>query len=133
MGYRSDITVLMYAGTPEEQVMVNEWVKGQLAKWGADNALYINNFTFTHRMVRFDAESWKWYDSYPEVQWLEKLFEDYVDTFIANDLSDSEDPRNNSTYAIEYARVGEEYEDIETWARGEQQGRLYVSRQIMVD
>ena len=130
MGYRSDITVLMYAGTPEEQVMVNEWVKGQLAKRGGD---LMHNFTFMHRMVRFDAESWKWYDSYPEVQWLEKLFEDYVDTFIANDLSDSEDPRNNSTYAIEYARVGEEYEDIETWARGEQQGRLYVSRQIMVD
>jgi len=112
---------------------VNEWVKGQLAKRGADDDLYMNNFTFMHRMVRFDAEQWKWYDSYEPVQWLEKLFEDYVDTFIANDLSDSEDPRNNSTYAIEYARVGEEYEDIETWARGEQQGRLYVSRQIMVD
>ena len=130
MGYRSDITVLMYANTPEEQVMVNEWVKGQLAKRGDD---LIDKFTFMHRMVRFDAESWKWYDSFPEVQWLEKLFEDYVDTFIANDLSDSEDPRNNSTYAIEYARVGENYEDIETWDKGESQGRLYVSRQIMVD
>ena len=128
MGYRSDVTVLMYAGTPEERVMVNEWVKGQLAKRGADDTLYTNNFTFMHRMVRFDAEQWKWYDSDEEVQWLEKLFEDYIDTFIAN-----EDPRNNSTYAIEYARVGEEYEDIETWAKGEQQGRLYVSRQIMVD
>jgi hypothetical protein len=133
MGYRSDVTVIMYANTPEEQVMVNEWVKGQLAKRGADDTLYRNNFTFMHGMVRFDAEQWKWYESYPEVQWLEKLFEDYVNTFIANDLSDSEDPRNNSTYAIEYVRVGEEYEDIETWARGEQQGRLYVSRQIMVD
>ena len=77
MGYRSDITVLMYAGTPEEQVMVNEWVKGQLAKRGADDDLH-KNFTFMHRMVRFDAESWKWYDSFPEVQWLEKLFEDCV-------------------------------------------------------
>lgn len=132
MGYRSDITVLMYAGTPEEQVMVNEWVKGQLAKRGANDDLH-NNFHFMHRMVRFDAEQWKWYGSYPEVQWLEKLFEDYVDTFIANDLSDSEDPRNNSTYAIEFARVGEDYEDIETWTKGEAQGRLYVSRQIMVD
>lgn len=129
MGYRSDITVLMYAGTPEEQVMVNEWVKGQLAKRGADSDLH-ENFHFMHSMVRFDAESWKWYESYPEVQWLEKLFEDYVDTFIT---ADSEDPRNNSTYAIEFARVGEEYEDIETWYKGAVQGRLYVSRQIMVD
>ena len=131
MGYRSDVTVLMYAGTPEEQVIVNEWVKAQLAKRGGD---LMHNFTFMHRMVRFDAENWKWYDSYPEVQWLEKLFEDYVDIFCSTLKNPTVETLNKErTYAIEYVRVGEEYEDIESWDKGESQGRLYVSRQIMVD
>jgi len=133
MGYRSDVTVLMYAGTPEEQVMVNEWVKGQLAKRGADSDLH-ENFDFMHRMVRFDAEQWKWYDSYEPVQWLEKLFEDYVDIFCSTLKNPTVETLNDErTYAIEYVRVGENYEDIETWDKGESQGRLYVSRQIMVD
>ena len=131
MGYRSDVTVIMYARTPEEQVMVNEWVKGQLAKRGDD---LIDKFTFMHRMVRFDAEQWKWYDSDEEVQWLEKLFEDYVDIFCSTLKNPTVETLNKErTYAIEYVRVGEEYEDIESWDKGESQGRLYVSRQIMVD
>lgn len=129
MGYRSDVTVIMYAGTPEEQVMVNEWVKGQLAKRDAADTMH-KDFHFMERMVRFEVEDWKWYDSYEEVQWLEKLFEDYADTFIT---ADTENPRDNSTYAIEFARVGEDYQDIESWSRGAAQDRLYVSRAIRVD
>ena len=133
MGYRSDVIVLMYAGTPEEQVMVNEWVKVQLAKRGADDNLH-KNFHFMQGMVRFDADSWKWYGSYEEIQWLDKLFEDYVEAFCSIlDNPTVKTLNDERTYAIEFARVGEDYEDIETWARGAAQGRLYVARSIMVD
>ena len=133
MGYRSDITVLMYAGTPEEQVMVNEWVKVQLAKRGADDELH-KYFTFMHRMVRFDVEHWKWYEGYNEVDWLNKLFSDYVETFCSTlDNPTVETLNQERTYAIEFARVGENYDDIETWEKGECQGRLYINRSICVD
>ena len=127
MGYRSDVTVIMYADTKEEQVMVNEWVKGQLAKRGDDVE---DSFNFRPDMVRFDAESWKWYDSYEEIQWLEKLFADYVETFCS---TLGETLRDERTYAIEYCRVGENYEDIVTWSAGTSEGRLHVARSIIVD
>lgn len=121
MGYRSDVTVIMYADTKEEQLMVNEWVKMQLAKHSED---WGDNFHFLPNMVRFDAENWKWYDSYEEIQWLEKLFADYKEAFCGN---------SDATYAIEFARVGEDYADIEVWDAGASEGRLYVVRSIRVD
>jgi hypothetical protein len=120
----------MYAGTPEEQVMVNEWVKVQLAKrTDVEEPGLRHRFYFMPYMVKFEVEGWKWYDSFEEIQWLEKLFADYVDIF-CRDENSLDDKR---TYAIEFCRVGENYEDIVLWEKGASERKIYVQRTIMID
>ena len=130
MGYRSDVTVIMYADTPEEQVMVNEWVKVQLAKrTDVEEPGLRHRFYFMPNMVKFEVEGWKWYDSYEEIQWLEKLFADYVEIF----CPDPNDDNDNRAYAIEYMRVGENYEDVNYWYRGCAEDYLMLDRTIVID
>jgi len=135
MGYRSDVTVIMYADTPEEQVMVNEWVKVQLAKrTDVEEPGLRHRFYFMPNMVKFEVEGWKWYDSYEEIQWLEKLFEDYVEAFCSTlDNPTVKTLNDERTYAIEYVRVGENYDDVVFWEKGCSEGRIYVQRTIMID
>jgi hypothetical protein len=73
--------------------------------------------------IKFDATAWKWYESYPEVIAHEAL------------LSLARDYREEAEKNIEYAfaRIGENDDDVETYASDDGYELVYVSRQIMFD
>ena len=73
MGYRSDVVALLYAvnDKPEEVAMIKEFIRQRVTPD------LMECFEFDSRGAVFEAEQWKWYDSYPDIQMLEKLFADY--------------------------------------------------------
>lgn len=73
--------------------------------------------------IKFDATAWKWYESYPEVIAHEALLS------LAREYRDAEDKQ------VEYAfaRIGENDDDVETYASDGGYDLVYVSRQIMFD
>lgn len=121
MGYRSDVVVLMYGvnNLPENNLMIKEFIRQRVPP---DLMKY---FDFDGWGVKFEAEQWKWYDSDRDIQILDKLFADYRETFCEG--------RYESEYAYEFIRVGEFYDDIDTFDAGATGRRLSVDRFIRVE
>ena len=88
----------------------------------------MENFDFDGWGAKFEAEQWKWNDSYADIQMLEKLFDEYQEAFCGGHGVDYD-----CKYAYEFIRVGESYDDIETHEAGAEQGRLRVERTICVE
>jgi len=124
MGYRSDVVALMYSkeDTPESKAIIKEFIRQRI------NDNLTDYFDYDGWGVKFEAEQWKWYESYADIQILEKLFDEYQEAFCGGHGVDYD-----CKYAYEFIRVGESYDDIETHEAGAEQGRLRVNRSIYVD
>lgn len=126
MGYRSDVMCIMYAadafGHTDKGGMafVKAWLKNRLAN---DEHEMLERFDFQDDMVVFEAQGWKWYESYSDIQRLDKLFADF------RMLCDESD----NTYHIEFIRIGENIDDIEIRESNHCRGWLRVSRSIYID
>jgi hypothetical protein len=126
MGYRSDVMCIMYARDVKDVDKVDEagmafikaWLNSRLAEEDK------NLFEFDHDdMVVFSVEQWKWYDSYSDIQRLDKLFADFME------LCDE----SNGNYYLEFMRVGESYDDVETRYSQPCHGLLSLHRSIYID
>ena len=119
MGYRSDVTVLVYPGNSSQNLMeydklkllMNTTFKDLFDEWG-------EHFSWDdkHRVLKFEIESVKWYDGYPDVQ----RFGEFLTVM------------NKLNYEYEIMRVGEDDTDIEYDSTGDAEGFLSVSRTIEV-
>ena len=124
MGYRSDVTCIMYTQNPKDKgagTVLNMWLKQNI------NDADMQYFEFHDTEVLFIAEDWKWYESYPDIQRLEKLFMDFKAAFCG------EENPYDCNYAYEFIRVGESYDDIETDEAGASMGRISLSRSIRIE
>ena len=124
MGYRSDVAALMYSkgGTPEEVAIIREFIRQRVTPE------LMKYFDFDGWGAVFEVEQWKWYESYADIQMLEKLFDEYQEAFCGGHGVDYD-----CKYAYEFIRVGESYDDIETHEAGAEQGRLSVDRFIRIE
>jgi len=122
MGYRSDVTVLIYPDNGEQnaerydtlKVLMNTTFKLTYEEFES-NFEWLDN----HRVLKFAVESVKWYDSYPDVRDLHSMMDAIGDM---------------EGYNYEFMRVGEDYDDIEQNQRGNDlQYHISVSRSIEVD
>ena len=121
MGYRSDVKALIYPLGGEHnlleydklKLLFNTTFQDVFEAWGEDYFSWNDK----HRVLEFDANSVKWYDSYPEVQTLVKFLAD------VHELG----------YEYEFMRIGEEDEDIETDNSGDAENYMYVERTIQVN
>ena len=121
MGYRSDVQALIYPANGDTNLLEYDKLKllfGTTFKdvfeaWGEDYFSWDDR----HRVLKFDANSVKWYDSYPEVQHLVKFLADVQEL----------------GFEYEFIRIGEEDDDVETDRTGDAQGFMYVSRTIEVN
>ena len=120
MGYRSDVTTLIYGDGLSQQgydlikTLMNTTFKDTYQEWGS-------HFEWRDhkRVLQFETESIKWYDSYPDV----KSFMDMLDAI--GDIAGLN---------YEFIRVGEDTDDIEQQQRGEDlRYALSVTRSIEVD
>lgn len=121
MGYRSDVKALIYPLGGEHnlleydklKLLFNTTFQDVFEAWGEDYFSWNDK----HRVLEFDANSVKWYDSYHEVQMFVKFLEE------VRDLG----------YEYEFLRIGEEDEDIEADSTGDAENYMYVERTIQVN
>jgi len=131
MGYRSSVVCLMYGNNDiGDNTIVKEFVRSNVEVYTSgrgDEGNYIRDaFDYSGWGVKFECQDWKWYDSYADIQFLEQLFDEFEELVIGDDASET-------SYALEFVRVGEEIEDIEQRYRGAVEGRLNLDRTIYVD
>ena len=126
MGYRSDVTCIMYAVDPDTRMtskggmqVINQWVKQRLPEDGLKLC-----FDFEDDMIIFTARDWKWYEDYADIQMLERLFKEFRATFCTE--CDNE-------YHIEFMRFGENETDVTYWGSDDNHRRLSLSRQIRIE
>ena len=120
MGYRSDVQALIYPLGGEDnlleydklKLLFNTTFKDVFEAWGEDYFSWDDK----HRVLKFDANSVKWYDSFPEVALFPKFLADVQEL----------------GYEYEFIRIGEEDDDVETDRTGDAEGFMYVSRSIEV-
>ena len=116
MGYRSDVTVLVYAASDEDynklRLLMNTTYKQVLTDW-EDDCTWVDSYS----ALKFVIEDVKWYPSYKDVFEFEN-FRREIETL---------------GYAVEFIRVGEDYTDIETYESDKALGYLSVHRTIVSD
>jgi hypothetical protein len=118
MGYRSDITIVMYPDplAPERWGAVKLWVQENMVFDGLN--LHINDDA---ALAEITAEQWKWYDDYEDVQAIERALSRFLETF------------PDGTVAWEFIRIGEDYDDTELRKGGNSHCRLNLSRTVVID
>ena len=107
MGYRSDVTIVIYPDPGEQKserydtlkVLMNTTFKSAYEEWD-------ECFTWLDhpRVLQFQIQSIKWYPSYPDVQAL---------TTMLDAIGEMEG------YNYEFMRIGEDSDDIESNSRGD--------------
>lgn len=124
MGYRTD-GVWLIRGTVEDitaamvSARMNYPVPAGSADLGFDafevyEARHENNIA---GYIKFEFEGWKWYSSYTDIQWLERLWTHW-----------SGNPRLSGTRI----HVGEEEDDVEVDRFGDDPTDVYITREIQV-
>jgi hypothetical protein len=110
-----------------DNTIVKEFVRSRVEAYSGDAEGHVKaSFNYDGWGVKFQADDWKWYDSYPDIIFLEALFDEFEELLIGDDAS-------NTSYALEFVRLGEESDDIEERMRGAIEGRTWISRCITVD
>lgn len=109
MGYRSDVTIVMYPKRKEDfaalKLYVNENFPDEFEVCEADTA---------RQYLLLEADSVKWYQGYEGVDVYTRAFSEWDDKFF--DESEEQDEDNagyhEPVFHYEFVRIGDEYEDI---------------------
>lgn len=121
MGYRSEITAVFYAHGADEWPLIKLFVAENFPKGWVDSLEEVHHRDKSGFV--FQVSDCKWYDSYPEV----KAFEKFEEAFVAMDKC------KDGTWAFEFARIGEDYTDIENRSSDHAGYVLNVSRRIEIN
>jgi len=101
MGYRSDVTIVMYPKRKEDfallKLYVDENLPDQFEVCEADTGL---------KYLVCEMDSVKWYQGYEDVDVYTRAFSEWETMF--RDETDSQEP----LFHYEFVRFGEDYEDI---------------------
>jgi hypothetical protein len=101
MGYRSDITAVFYAKGADEWPLLKLFFAENFPKDLEENLEEVHHGNRSGFMLR--VSDTKWYESFPEV----REFEEFEEKFKEMEKC------ANGTWACEFARIGEDYTDIE--------------------
>lgn len=121
MGYRSDVMALVYPASGSENLLnydklktlMNTTFQDVFEAWGDD----FFSWDDKHRVLKFAANSVKWYESYPDVA----LFTPFLDEV------------HKLGYEYEFMRIGEDDTDVESMNSGDAENYMYVERTIQVN
>jgi hypothetical protein len=102
MGYRSDVTIVMYPKRKEDfallKLYADETFPDQFEVCEADTGL---------KYLLLELDSIKWYEGYEEVDVYTRAFSEWDTMF-----EDEYEPEQGSIFHYEFVRFGEDYEDI---------------------
>jgi hypothetical protein len=123
MGYRSEITAVFYTNIKDEWPLLKLFVEENFPK-DLNNDLRAECEEPRRRWgFVFRVDDYKWYEIYPEVQ----AFEEFEDKFSGMEKC------VDGTWAFEFARIGEETDDIEERSSNHADYILRVARRIEID
>jgi hypothetical protein len=129
MGYRSDVTIVMYPNSRHRdkfaalKLFVDENLPDEFDVIGEGNGRYLYCY----------IDCVKWYDDFEEVDKYNKLFSEWDEMF-----ADPDDPSVNEGYQAdpifhyEFMRIGEEYDDVEYHCSYNSANALNMSREAYV-
>ena len=124
MGYRSAITAVFYTNKKDEWPLMKLFVEENFPK---DLADCLEQECCEGTRGRwgfvFRVDDYKWYDSYPEVQ----AFNEFEERFTNMEKC------HDGTWAFEFARIGEETDDIEERNSNHADYILRVVRHIEIE
>ena len=95
------------------KTLMNTTFKDVFEAWGEDYFSWDDK----HRVLKFSANSVKWYDSYPDVDLFTKFLTEVRDL----------------EYEYEFLRIGEDDNDVESDYTGDAENYMYVERTIQVN
>lgn len=121
MGYRSEITAVFYARGPDEWPLMKLFFAENFPKDFAENLEEVHHRNMSGFVFR--VSDCKWYESYPEVQ----AFNEFEDNF--KDLDKCAD----GTWSYEFARIGEDYSDVEYHSSDHAEFVLKIQRYAEID
>jgi len=107
MGYRSDVKIVVITSSKEamDDLLAVYAMLPEVQKAGGFEELGWERYELGEgRILTYEVNDVKWYDSYEDVQAITRLLED-VHTF--------NQERSEDVYAARFVRIGEEYNDIE--------------------
>lgn len=130
MGYRSDVIALIYPEPQPPDSLGEQELYEQLKLLMATQFKdvvemgFVENMTWhdSTRVLKFDIQSVKWYDSYSDVQ----AFMGMLSVFKGYDDADIKG------YCTEFVRIGEDDDDVETERTGEN-GHYYLQVRRSID
>jgi hypothetical protein len=125
MGYRSEVAIAFYSKDKEHSGVIKLWMESNFPydDWkGYEEAIDVKDSPEYSLVLHLDHV--KWYESYPEVERIDKLMNDFGELFCSG---------LNPTGACEFMRLGEELQDIETQFYGDVDYILDVNRTITVN
>ena len=110
MGYRSSVTMLLY-GEEKDFPILKLWVDENLMPALEKND-WVSSESYREEVFQrgadkgyaFEFADVKWYESYEDVQAVEQAWEKFLETF---------DPEDTPDLCAEFARIGEDYSDVE--------------------
>jgi hypothetical protein len=126
MGYRSEVMCVIYPTERNRDVgeerydliktLMNTQFKDVMDYWGDDYFIWYDH----KKVLEFKASDIKWYDGYPDIQRFNEMRE-----FFENEL--------NEQISVEFARIGEEYGDIDIECSTYAENLLNIHRSIETD
>jgi hypothetical protein len=130
MGYRSNVTMVMYPKRKEDFAMLKLFVAENLPDEFEEHE---SDSGFRYLYCYIDGV--KWYGGYEGVDVYTRAFSEWDDKFF--DESEEQDEDNAGNYApifhYEFMRVGEEYEDVQYECSYGSDHALNLSREVYVD
>ena len=130
MGYRSDVTIIMYPSADHRdkfaalKLYVDENLPDEFKVIGEGDRRYLHCY----------IDGVKWYDSYEEVDTYSKLFSEWDEMFAdPDDPSAKEGLQADTIFQYEFMRIGEDYEDVEYHQSYGADHVLNMSREVYID
>ncbi len=129
MGYRSDVTMIMYPKRKEDFAMLKLFVAENLP-----DEFEAHESDSGFRYLYCYIEGVKWYDSYEEVSAYTKAFNEWDEMFAdPDDPSAKEGLQADTIFQYEFMRIGEDYEDVEYHQSYGADHALNMSREVYID
>jgi hypothetical protein len=90
MGYRSSVVCLMYGNNDiGDNTIVKEFVRSRVEAYSGEASNHVKDaFNYDGWGVKFECQDWKWYESYPDIIFLEQLFDEFEELVIGDDRSE---------------------------------------------
>lgn len=124
MGYRSDVAAAFYVKDVKHLPVLKLWLDENFPV----DIFHEDIYWFDKGMV-LRCENVKWYDSYTDVKAFDAAVQKYLEL-----VKSPEEGDDVPVFSYEYVRVGENYDDVETYYDGDNcQYKLGVTREIIFE